>query len=260
MNINNFLCATIFGSSILLATGCQKQEVSTVMVTQEHLLTSSVVKIESKIPGTVYLTQGPVAGYRLEAPQEVLDALAIQIDLDELEIGIKPNFLKISKDLLKVYVTIPQYQGIKIQGSGDVIALTDLVTEDIDLESKGSGHTSLLGLKAEDVEVSIKGSGQVDIQDLEAANIAVTSSGSGTTNIIDGHVDRLNAAISGSGSLNAPEMSSRAAVIKITGSGMADVYVLESLDVNITGSGDVWYRGLPSVTSNITGSGRLHSR
>jgi len=54
-----------------------------------------------------------------------------------------------------------------------------------------------------------------------------------------------------------PDSKSGDATIKIYGSGDADVFADEKLDVHVAGSGDVTYKGNAQVSSSIAGSGRV---
>lgn len=83
-------------------------------------------------------------------------------------------------------------------------------------------------------------------------------SGSGSISIA-GYTNDLNHTTSGSGEFEGFDLESRDAYVKISGSGTANGYATETLNVQINGSGDVYYKGSPEITTNSSGSGSLIS-
>jgi hypothetical protein len=74
---------------------------------------------------------------------------------------------------------------------------------------------------------------------------------------LEGTGDELDFNLSGSGELKAFGMQMNEADVVISGSGDAEVRVVNRLSARISGSGNVLFRGNPVVNSTITGSGRV---
>lgn len=73
-----------------------------------------------------------------------------------------------------------------------------------------------------------------------------------------GEASDYTATIQGSGSINAFDHATRTTIVTVSGSGTAEVFVTEQLDVTIDGSGNVRYRGDPTnVNQEISGSGTV---
>lgn len=106
--------------------------------------------------------------------------------------------------------------------------------------------------------VSISGSGSfVGTESINVSTFTAVISGSGNI-IAVGNGGESNIDISGSGSFNGDEFGVNKAVVRISGSGKANINVSEYLNANISGSGIINYSGNPKVDSKISGSGRLN--
>lgn len=189
--------------------------------------------IRLTMPGQVFVTQGPDQSVRIEAKQNIID---------ELELNVNNGLWSIDTDRcvkdiddFKVFITMADINELGIIGSGDIIGENFFTVNDILLHISGSGDMDL-GLDADDIEADITGSGNM---------------------IIEGTGDSLDSRISGSGDVRAFDLEVNRAKFDITGSGDAEITVFNELDVRISGSGDVKYKGNPSVDVVITGSGRV---
>lgn len=189
--------------------------------------------IQLTMSGQVFITQGPVQSVRVEAKQNIID---------ELELNVSNGLWRIDTDRcvrdvddFKVFITMTDVTELSLFGSGDIISENFLVVNDILLQINGSGDMDL-GLDADDIEANITGSGNM---------------------LLEGNGDSLDARITGSGDVRAFNLEVNRAKFDIAGSGDAEITVINELDVRISGSGDVKYKGNPSVDVAISGSGRV---
>jgi hypothetical protein len=83
-----------------------------------------------------------------------------------------------------------------------------------------------------------------------------TLSGAGNI-VLVGKVGTYQITHSGAGNILAFDLISETTIISLSGTGKAEVYVDQLLDVTITGAGSVYYKGKPTIIQNITGSGSL---
>ena len=190
------------------------------------------------ISGDLYLTQGDKLEVILEGDEE---------DLEEIETEVSGNRLRIrnrnkgwnwgmTSSKIKVYITVKQFAGLDVSGSGDA-------------QSNGI-------LKGENVELSVSGSGDIDIR-LEAQTLDMGISGSGSITV-DGNARSAEMSISGSGRLDAEDFIVETVSIRISGSGSARVHATKEIDSRISGSGSVRYAGDPDkVYNKSSGSGSM---
>jgi hypothetical protein len=183
--------------------------------------------------GQVFITQGPDQSVRVEAKQNIIDELELNVN-NGLWVIETDRCVKDIDDF-KVFITLTDITELGLSGSGDIIGENFFTVNDILIYISGSGDMDL-GLDADDIEADITGSGNM---------------------IIEGTGDSLDSRISGSGDVRAFNLEVNRAKFDITGSGDAEITVINELDVRISGSGDVKYKGNPSVDVVITGSGRV---
>ena len=100
---------------------------------------------------------------------------------------------------------------------------------------------------------------RIEIDSLSVTDLAVTISGAGDVELA-GQVETQEVDMSGFGNYNAPDLESQTASVRISTTGNAVVWVLDTLDVEISGAGKVEYFGSPEVTRDISGAERVTSR
>jgi hypothetical protein len=136
---------------------------------------------------------------------------------------------------IKIKITLPELDGLQINGSGSIVVPDTFVVDKINMEINGSGNIKAY-LVAARAESEIHGSG----------NIVLT----GSANI-------NNVEIMGSGNIRAENFPCNESDIEINGSGDVYSYVIKNLDVELNGSGAVHYKGKPQVNTQVNGSGRV---
>ena len=173
----------------------------------------------------------------IEAQQNIIDLIETEVVNNQLLIKKENHGIIADWQSVKVYISLPEIQGLTLAGSGNLTANT--------------------AISSPQLELKISGSGGLYLPKLETNEVTATISGSGDLQIDEGYADKEILQITGSGNLHLLNLESRLSEIKITASGNADVWVTENLSVRITGSGNVRYKGNPLVDTDITGSGSV---
>jgi len=179
-------------------------------------------------------------GASLEMDPEVASHLTTEVQGDTLRISLDGRNLNFHRKQ-KVHVTMPEFRGVHIQGSGDA---------------------DIAGFKdQEKVELHISGSGDVKFSG-SAGGMAVKIEGSGDVVLAQGQAGSLQAGIHGSGNLKASDFKARNVSVAIEGSGDADIRVAGgALKLSVNGSGDIRWSGEASAVSAAThGSGSIAKR
>jgi Putative auto-transporter adhesin, head GIN domain len=131
----------------------------------------------------------------------------------------------------------PAYDGLSMQGSGNVTAADSLKAQAFRVDLTGSGNIKLDRLVCDQLDASITGSGGIEL---------------------GGMARQMDVNIGGSGECQLRGLSAQTGKVQITGSGNVYCTVQESLDALITGSGDVEYTGAATtIKSSVTGSGDI---
>lgn len=221
---------------VAVMSSCRKVSGSGPVVSETRNI-SGFREVKSDFSGDVYITQGSTYNVRIEAQQNIIDVIETVLNDGILTLRGKSNTIIRPDTRIKIYITMPNVDGLMVSGSGDMVVQNEVSTTDLYMKVSGSGSITVPKLHAGNVDANISGSGEIDIWE-----------GNVTSESID---------ISGSGSMDFSGLKANTSDVEIGGSGDARVYVINSLKVRISGSGSVYYRGTPTIDVSITGSGKL---
>ena len=235
-------------------------------------------KIAFRIPGKLYLKQGSSQKVEIEATKEALAKIETKVEGSKLLIHSpdKWNWNWKNNDEINVYVTITNFEGLSVAGSGEVIGEGKFNAGDLSLDVSGSGSLDLEVAASGNLRTAVSGSGRMNVKGTSkemssqvsgsgrvslAVNVSEDTdfsiSGSGKIEA-SGRANELKTSISGSGKVIASNLEVSKADIHISGSGSAEVNVKDELEARISGSGNVRYKGDPDkVNSNSSGSGSV---
>lgn len=203
-------------------------------VIESELVLDDFSGIISAIAAQIYLTQGDEQEVWIEAQENIIDNIELDVRNDVWVIEYK-EFVRWAKPV-KIYITVPDLKKVSITGSGSVTGLTEFTgLEHLDLTISGSGHFDM-ETESESLDVLISGAGGFDLS---------------------GQTEKFSILVSGSGSINAEDLLTQEADVTISGSGNVYLDVRDYLNVLISGSGSVYYSGNPEIESHISGSGTL---
>jgi hypothetical protein len=204
-------------------------------VVEETHVVSGFDTVVLKGIGNLYIAQGTSEGLRIEAEDNLIEHMEIEVVGDRLEIGFE-NVINLRPTRpINFYVTLIDVESIQLLGSGNINA-SPLTGEEIHFLLAGSGNITVDDIQAEIVRTELPGSGNIRVS---------------------GAVDRQEVRLMGSGDYDSQDLVSAEADISIAGSGDVTVTVSDRLDINIAGSGTVRYYGDPLISQNIFGSGRV---
>jgi putative autotransporter adhesin-like protein len=188
------------------------------------------------IHGDLFIKQGSKNEVIIEGDKESIENIETYVSGDRLKIKTESNWSWKNFSKVNVYITIKEFSGISVSGSGDAISDGVIKGDNVDLSVSGSGDIEL-DLLADDIDCSISGSGSMKLS---------------------GRGKAASLSISGSGKLDASEFEVETVKIRISGSGGAYVYATKELESRISGSGSVRYKGEPDkIANHSSGSGRL---
>jgi hypothetical protein len=204
-------------------------------VVEETRAVSGFDSVILKGIGNIYIEQGTAEGLRIEAEDNLIERMKVEVVGDRLEIDYDQVINLRPTRPINFYVTMMEVESIQLLGSGN-INTSALVTEEIRFVLAGSGNIRVEDIQTEIIRAELPGSGNINI------------SGSAT---------RQEVRLMGSGDYDGGDLISTEADISIAGSGNVTVNASEQLDITIAGSGTVRYVGDPLINQDIFGSGRI---
>ena len=206
-------------------------------VITENRATGNFSSVASAISAHVYYKQDPDYKVEVAAQQNILNVLETHIVGNELVIKFRNDVRVGSHERITVHVSSPTISGLRLSGSGNIIASDSISSDNMNLTISGSGSISLHSLKATSLDANISGSGDISV--------------------LSGQLHTGKFRISGSGNINAINVPAYSVNTTTSGSGKISVNVSHDLDVTISGSGSVVYKGTPEINTHISGSGKI---
>ncbi|MDD4385683.1 MAG: DUF2807 domain-containing protein [Bacteroidales bacterium] len=201
----------------------------------------SFTEVQLSISADVYITQANSYSFTIEGDKSSVDKVITEVKGKRLIIRTESGNFRFFDSKIKIYITMPEVEGLAISGSGDIKSITPLVTGDLTLKISGSGDIVIPNLTIKSLNATISGSGDID----------VSGQGSAT---------EANVRISGSGDVTLKGIKFQNADISIAGSGDAYVELAENLKARVAGSGDIVYSGNPLVDAKVSGSGTIRNK
>ncbi len=192
------------------------------------------------ISGKLIITQGNFNSLVLEGDADDLEKIETYVSGGKLKIRKENNSSWFGDNLddVTVKVTLVDFTGASVSGSGKITNSNNLNGKNIKLSVSGSGKLDLY-VECETMETHISGSGRITLE--------------GESSTSDLH-------ISGSGGINSSEFETNKLEAHISGSGSAKVKVKDEIDAHISGSGSIRYIGNPSkIREKVSGSGSVRS-
>jgi len=197
---------------------------------------------------TVYLKQTNKQEVSIEALTEILAVTDVKVVDGVLMVNIERKPESPNKSLwakiddiklnptMKLYVSMKNVEELQVNGAGKIIAENSLATGDIKLAVNGSGSMDI-DLKGDLVKAEVTGSGSIALR---------------------GYATSLDALISGAGTINGYNCPMDRAKVKVSGSGICELNVTDTIDAIVAGSGQVKHKGnTKNAHKKIYGSGTV---
>ncbi|SFO14147.1 Putative auto-transporter adhesin, head GIN domain [Chitinophaga sp. YR627] len=205
--------------------------------TETRSINGSYGKVALKGSMDVEFTQGPAQAAIIEADDNILPYIELNVHDDELVVDLKDDVSIKSHHGIKIKITAPDVYQLSLAGSGNIVVTNTLEN-------------------TEPVRFKLTGAGNV-VAAVNSPKVIASSAGSGDIKLT-GETKDLEVSMAGSGNFEGSELHTENTKVTIAGSGNADVHASVKLNAKIVGSGDVGYKGSPEVTSSIAGSGSVH--
>ena len=205
-------------------------------VIEEERTVGAFEQVEFATVGSLIIEVGEQERLLVEAEENLMEYIEVDVRGDTLEIGMSPGIVIIPTEAIHFYLTVVELEGVHLSGLGSVELPDFAVTR---------------------FEIDISGAGDINFDELEATQLDVSISGLGSLTIDEGEVEEQEIHISGGGDYNAGDLESVRTEVFLSGLGSATVRVEEHLSVDISGAGSVEYYGSPSVDQNISGVGHV---
>ncbi len=240
-NMNKFtrITALLSTASLIFLSSCDDLGLGCIRgnnrIATETRNVGSFSQVESNGSFIVEITIGSTDNLRVEGDENLLSYVETYVQGNRLIIGTKRDKCIRSNEPVKVYVSSPEINRLKMSGSGAIYC----------------DH-----INSDELFIDISGSGVIECHAVNLNYIRSTLSGSGTIEVWGRSVES-ELILSGSGLIKTLKLQQDNCFASISGSGNIYADVAENLDVSISGSGNFYYTGDPDITQSISGSGSV---
>ena len=197
---------------------------------------------------TVYLKQTNKQEVNVEALTEIYELTKIEVVDGILMVNVErkpdnPNksvWAKIDdiklNPTMKLFVSVKNLAELQVNGGGKIVSENSLAAGNLALTVSGSGSMDV-DIKGDVLKAEVSGSGRLGVK---------------------GYATSCDAVVSGSGSITAFDCPVETCKVKISGSGIAELNVTNTIDALVVGSGTVKHKGnTKSASKKIYGSGSV---
>jgi hypothetical protein len=203
-------------------------------VITENRNTTKFSKINSSGAFILKIKQGTAESIVVQADENLLPEIKTVVNGNTLTIDFGKNDVKPSKSIV-IELTVVELEGIDISGSCDIIGVGDWHFQNFALNCSGATE-SVFTLFAKKFTTDASGSCKL---------------------VVKGRVDESVYEISGAGELVASTLESKKVTLDISGSGDAEVFATEFLNVDCSGASEVRYKGSPKITQDVSGASSI---
>ena len=217
--------------------------------------------ISSHLPCTIYFSQADKQEVRVETTEEL--APKVQTIVEDGTLKLKMAEGNYPKLILRVFISVPDIEGITIHGSGDLRHEGTLrVSNGLSVKVLGSGDIRMGDIVCKAFEGHTSGSGSLGFASIDCADFSASVKGSGNLRSGDVHCDGFGVSTSGSGDIDISTLTASASgSVRVSGSGditLRKVTVDGDMDLKTSGSGDITVNGsCRDVTASTSGSGDI---
>ena len=199
--------------------------------------------ISNTVPFDVIYEQSSVQSVVVEGDAEYFDRLHTDVSKGCLEITMDRGRYRNVR--LRIKISTPDIESIRLAGSGDLTCLTDIKTDnDLSLRVSGSGNITTQSIKCADFSTSVAGSGDMVTGDVECADMDVRIAGSGDFKASGVKADGMEVSVAGSGDIR-----------------IGLVNVKNTLSASVAGSGDISINGQANkLKARVVGSGDIKGK
>lgn len=206
-------------------------------VTKENRSTVSFTGIKASSGIDVYLTQGKNLSVTVEADENLHEHIITEVKNGVLLVYTEANIR--DAEMKKVHVTADRINSISASSAGDVIGVTPVNAESLEINASSAGDIKL-EVYTRSISTDISSSGDITLT---------------------GESDNMVARLSSAGDLNAFNFKVKDADVAVSSAGDADIYVTERLQAKSSSAGDINYKGDPeNVDAHSSSAGGIHRR
>ena len=216
-----------------------------------------ISKVELATIGTLMVMEDEEESLEVTGEDNILPYLLTVVRGGNLVIEFQEGVNVLPSKDLGYTLKVKEVKGISATSAGSIQAEA-ITTDDFSIDVSSAGSILIGQAQVKNLQVWISSAGGVKIEQLRGDYLEVNLSSSGSFTAT-GTVGEQRVNISSSGSYQGGDLESSEAIVNISSSGNAQIWVNESLDVDLSSSGDLEYYGDPQLSQRTSSSGKVIS-
>lgn len=204
-------------------------------------------------PGVMEISQGSVESLEILGDSTAVSSITASVTDRMLVISTENDLPTNSSITYKLIVT--NLEGVLLD-EFSVIKIPSFASDALELTVSGSGRMDLGDIKVANLKFIVNGNGSIEADSITSTSLIVSSTDAGSVTIAGGSTVDLMLEL-GSGLFLGADFKSTNVTLNMNGSGSAQVWSVEKLDVTINGDGKVIYFGEPTMSMSVSGGGQL---
>ncbi|MCL2216523.1 MAG: DUF2807 domain-containing protein [Defluviitaleaceae bacterium] len=238
MSKKNLTCILLIFVMAVTLVGCSAQSIRGIgsMVSQSFQV-GDFTTININVPFIVIWQEQEQTSVTVEIQENLLEHLQISAQGNTLLVESGRPFEASSPNTPRMYITSPQIVGLS--------STVAIATEKWDI------------VNSETFVMNLSGGAVVNIPlDVNYLEINIDEGGAYLT--LNGNANTTDIFVTNGGiSVSALALQTKDTRIDLTGGGVIDIAVANTLDITINGAGIIQYRGNPIITRNVIGVGSV---
>jgi len=218
--------------------------------------------------GNIQITQGDTESLRVEAAQDVIDRVSVDLSGDKLSLGVKNssgkgfsllNLFSYRNDEVTYILQLKQLNYLGLSGASHA-TFGNWTGKNIAVNVSGAGGVNFSALKLDDLFVELTGASNANLQSLTAAKVKFELSGAANTEIKSASQTKfLQVGASGASNFRGKLLRVEQADVGASGASNIELHVTEFLKANASGASNVRYSGQPKLQSDSSGASHINA-
>ena len=149
MKKNQIIVIGLFSIVLLIASGFTLKSVPEFTSFQEDIDVKSFTSVAIAIPASTTIEIGNKHSLSIDADEKNMENIEVEVKDGRLIIKAKNKSKRIKGDVY-IHIVAPDFEGLAIAGSGDIMAKKSFYVDDLELKIAGSGDMNFADLKTEE--------------------------------------------------------------------------------------------------------------
>lgn len=218
--------------------------------------------------GRVQIVQGATESLRVEATQEVIERVRVDLSGNKLDLSVKRtsgknfsffDFFSHKSDEVLYILQLKQLNSVVLSGASRA-TFSNWEGKNMALNITGAGEVNFSNLKLDDLFIELSGASNAYVQSLTTTKAKFELSGAANTHIkAEGQAKYLQVGASGASNFRGKLLTVVQADVGASGASNIELNVTEFLKANASGASNVRYLGQPKLQSDSSGASHISS-